>query len=90
MFLYSSAKLAVKVCRGPLTPPCSRVLSTVATPAQVKEAAFGKTLEEENRLAELGGGEKRIENQHKKGKLTARERLELLLDNEARSANMTS
>ncbi len=28
----------------------------------------------------LGGGEKRIEDQHKKGKLTARERLDLLLD----------
>ncbi|MBI3259967.1 MAG: acyl-CoA carboxylase subunit beta [Ignavibacteriae bacterium] len=28
----------------------------------------------------LGGGTKRIEDQHKKGKLTARERLELLLD----------
>lgn len=28
----------------------------------------------------LGGGEKRIESQHAKGKLTARERLELLLD----------
>src|SRR6476660_9115591 len=28
----------------------------------------------------LGGGEKRIEDQHKKGKLTARERLTLLLD----------
>jgi len=28
----------------------------------------------------LGGGTKRIESQHKKGKLTARERLELLLD----------
>lgn len=28
----------------------------------------------------LGGGEKRIEEQHKKGKLTARERLALLLD----------
>ncbi len=28
----------------------------------------------------LGGGEKRIEDQHKKGKLTARERLEILLD----------
>jgi len=28
----------------------------------------------------LGGGEARIESQHKKGKLTARERLELLLD----------
>ncbi|OFX74597.1 MAG: methylmalonyl-CoA carboxyltransferase [Bacteroidetes bacterium GWE2_29_8] len=30
--------------------------------------------------ARLGGGEKRIEAQHKKGKLTARERLDLLLD----------
>ncbi len=31
-------------------------------------------------LARIGGGERRIEAQHKKGKLTARERLELLLD----------
>ncbi|PKP20883.1 MAG: methylmalonyl-CoA carboxyltransferase, partial [Bacteroidetes bacterium HGW-Bacteroidetes-21] len=30
--------------------------------------------------ARIGGGEKRIEAQHKKGKLTARERLSLLLD----------
>ncbi len=37
-------------------------------------------LEEMNRKAKLGGGEKRIEAQHKKGKLTARERIDLLLD----------
>ncbi|KKK76858.1 hypothetical protein LCGC14_2859410, partial [marine sediment metagenome] len=30
--------------------------------------------------ARLGGGERRIEAQHAKGKLTARERVELLLD----------
>src|SRR5260370_9985790 len=30
--------------------------------------------------AKLGGGPKRIEAQHKKGKLTARERIDLLLD----------
>jgi propionyl-CoA carboxylase beta chain len=30
--------------------------------------------------ASLGGGEKRIESQHKKGKLTARERISLLVD----------
>lgn len=30
--------------------------------------------------AQLGGGEERIEKQHEKGKLTARERLDLLLD----------
>src|SRR5215469_10081869 len=38
------------------------------------------TLEERRGNARLGGGEKRIEAQHAKGKLTARERLELLLD----------
>lgn len=31
-------------------------------------------------LARLGGGQKRIDSQHSKGKLTARERIELLLD----------
>ncbi|MGL5446367.1 MAG: acyl-CoA carboxylase subunit beta [Rhabdaerophilum sp.] len=37
-------------------------------------------LEERRAEARLGGGEKRIEAQHAKGKLTARERIELLLD----------
>ncbi|WP_417807370.1 acyl-CoA carboxylase subunit beta [Thioclava sp.] len=37
-------------------------------------------LEDRRAQARLGGGEKRIEAQHKKGKLTARERVELLLD----------
>ena len=39
-----------------------------------------KELEHRRDEARLGGGEKRIEAQHKKGKLTARERIELLLD----------
>ena len=39
-----------------------------------------RQLEEKRELARLGGGVKRIEAQHAKGKLTARERLELLLD----------
>ena len=39
-------------------------------------------LNRKNDEALLGGGEKRIEAQHKKGKLTARERIELLLDEE--------
>ncbi len=39
-----------------------------------------KVLEDKIREAKKGGGEKRIEKQHEKGKLTARERLELLLD----------
>jgi propionyl-CoA carboxylase beta chain len=39
-----------------------------------------RQLDEKRRLARAGGGEKRVENQHSKGKLTARERIELLLD----------
>ena len=39
-----------------------------------------RQLEEKRRLARLGGGERRIENQHAKGKLTARERISVLLD----------
>jgi propionyl-CoA carboxylase beta chain len=37
-------------------------------------------LNEKIKLAQLGGGQKRIDSQHSKGKLTARERLNLLLD----------
>jgi propionyl-CoA carboxylase beta chain len=37
-------------------------------------------LEEKRAAARMGGGQKRIEAQHAKGKLTARERLEVLLD----------
>jgi acetyl-CoA carboxylase carboxyltransferase component len=39
-----------------------------------------KELQEKLRKASLGGGLERIENQHSKGKLTARERISLLLD----------
>ena len=37
-------------------------------------------LEQKRAEAQLGGGQARIDAQHKKGKLTARERIELLLD----------
>ena len=33
--------------------------------------------------ARLGGGEKRIDSQHKKGKFTARERIDMLLDEDS-------
>ena len=39
-----------------------------------------RQLEAKRQAAELGGGQRRIDNQHAKGKLTARERIELLLD----------
>jgi propionyl-CoA carboxylase beta chain len=39
-----------------------------------------KLLEEKRRAASMGGGQSKIDSQHSKGKLTARERLEVLLD----------
>jgi propionyl-CoA carboxylase beta chain len=41
------------------------------------------TLDKKNEEALLGGGEKRIAQQHTKGKLTARERIHLLLDKDS-------
>ena len=39
-----------------------------------------RQLEEKRADARMGGGERRIQSQHAKGKLTARERIELLMD----------
>ncbi len=39
-----------------------------------------RQLDDKRAAARLGGGQKRIDSQHAKGKLTARERIELLLD----------
>lgn len=39
-------------------------------------------LKHKETITKLGGGEKKIESQHKKGKLTARERIEYLIDND--------
>src|SRR6056297_1640396 len=40
-------------------------------------------LREKRREAELGGGEDRIESQHEKGKMTARERIDFLVDDDS-------
>ena len=49
---------------------------------KTKEAKL-KELEEKNKQALLGGGEKRIQAQHDKGKLSARERVSLFLDEDS-------
>ena len=38
------------------------------------------TFRERDRIASLGGGVEKIEKQHESGKMTARERIEMLLD----------
>ena len=42
-----------------------------------------RQLEGKREKARLGGGQKRVDSQHAKGKLTARERIELLFDNDS-------
>ena len=44
---------------------------------------LNEKLKEKRAASQLGGGEKRIKAQHKKGKLTARERIELLVDEDS-------
>ena len=44
------------------------------------QSAIIKKLNSKREEARIGGGQKRIQAQHKKGKLTARERIEVLLD----------
>jgi len=46
----------------------------------MSERSSNEQLRELKKQARLGGGEKRIDAQHAKGKLTARERVDLLLD----------
>jgi len=54
--------------------PSDSNLSPVTRPSKVD------VLAQKNAEAEQGGGQKRIDAQHKKGKLTARERIALLVD----------
>ena len=53
----------------------SRVVSRSAS-----NEAVAARIEEKRAQALVGGGERRIAAQHKKGKLTARERVDILLD----------
>jgi len=68
-------------------PLNSRIgFSTSSSPSAIRlrlysiEKSFSSRLEEIRSATLLGGGADRIAKQHEKGKLTARERLELLLD----------
>jgi hypothetical protein len=60
-----------------------RLLPLVQPPSFVRSFAlsnFERRLNDIKAQAEAGGGEKRVAAQHAKGKLTARERLSVLLD----------
>jgi hypothetical protein len=54
--------------------------SALATDPTIIKAGFRELLAKEREQALLGGGQRRIDKLHEKGRLTARERLELLFD----------
>jgi len=63
----------------------SKTFSSISTLLPVRYTSqltlsVRKKIEETRKKALLGGGQQRIDNQHKKGKLTARERIHLLCD----------
>src|SRR5436305_4086177 len=67
-FMYGDTLMAISKQTPQETPKVKRTSEKLKELHRLKEAAM------------LGGGVERIEAQHKKGKLTARERLDLLLD----------
>ncbi len=73
-----------KLVKISATSATSRVAKVSSTKTFVRNAnvlaGFQARLEDYKKEAQLGGGQARIDAQHKKGKLTARERLDLLLD----------
>jgi len=69
----------INACRQLLQRPMSTIDEIKPTPFTLK-TAFRNKLEHAKDDALVGGGNKRIDAQHQKGKLTARERLSLLLD----------
>ncbi|CAM2714494.1 unnamed protein product [Rotaria socialis] len=59
---------------------CGFAQSRFISAGSINTLKVKEEVKRERQLALLGGGKKRIDAQHKKGKLTARERIEILLD----------
>ncbi|GAC1556221.1 MAG: acyl-CoA carboxylase subunit beta [Myxococcales bacterium] len=66
--------------RTPLPPEPNGGISSAARAERLAPLDPRARLAALNAQAELGGGQERIDKQHQDGKLTARERIELLLD----------
>ena len=82
------SKQKIYLCRwsqvGEPDSTATNHMNTISKPTKVdphrRTGSPTETLDRKNAEALLGGGQKRIDAQHKKGKLTARERIALLVD----------
>ncbi|XP_057302431.1 propionyl-CoA carboxylase beta chain, mitochondrial-like [Hydractinia symbiolongicarpus] len=75
--------MALLLFRRCLSPKLNIVTHRIATRSATVFSAVVDKIEKKKNDAIIGGGEKRIKNQHKKGKLTARERISLLVDKDS-------
>ncbi|CAO3682058.1 unnamed protein product [Umbelopsis vinacea] len=84
MFKVSTLHSARRVLARSYLPSTTRQVLPILTRAYAtggsKENAATSMIERKRADAQLGGGQKRIDAQHNKGKLTARERIDLLVD----------
>jgi propionyl-CoA carboxylase beta chain len=78
--LHGSAATARGARGHTLTPLHSTLIPTKPYQRGTTMHDILEQLEKKRAAARLGGGQKRIDAQHAKGKLTARERIEVLLD----------
>src|SRR5467141_3594356 len=78
----SQIERASKSAIAPLSKTSSRVTSDTSSQRSRLRELTTELRELEAKLR-LGGGPEKIEKQHKQGKLTARERIELLLDKDS-------
>ncbi|XP_004342842.2 carboxyl transferase [Capsaspora owczarzaki ATCC 30864] len=78
----AAVKAAAAVSAGVSAPQQARSIATAASVARAAQEgrSIQERIAEKVTAAKLGGGQDRIDKQHKQGKLTARERLEVLLD----------
>jgi len=78
----SQIERASKSATAPLSKTSSRVTSNASSQTSRLRELTDELRELEAKVR-LGGGPEKIEKQHKQGKLTARERIELLLDKDS-------
>lgn len=75
----SSIRVARKIQR-PYHSASVLLQSSLQENPSLRKAAFRERWQEETQKALLGGGQARIDKQHAKGRLTARERIDILFD----------
>lgn len=77
---FISSMFSLSLISNPLTLMAAKKTEKDPSIKLLSKAQKYALLQEKNEQALLGGGQKRIDSQHTKGKLTARERISLLMD----------